>query len=82
MKEEYKYDTLMMTKTKQVVVLNFLSPFGTQQSIEEELSSELGQLFDPQNKWFLHSPSKSQSPSLTSQGLSVVQKSSFPLLAS
>ena len=52
-----------------------LSPFGSQQSAEDKNPSELGQFFDPQNRWFLHSSLESQSPLSTSQGSSVVQKS-------
>ena len=58
-----------------------LSPFGSQQSTEDEKPSEPGQLFDPQKRWILHSSLESQSPSLTSQGSSVVQKSSAPTVA-
>ena len=59
-----------------------LSPFGSQQSIEDEKPSEPGQLFDPQMSLvLLHSSLESQSPSLTSQGSSVVQKSSSLLVA-
>ena len=62
-------------------IISNASPFGSQQSIEEfeDINPrESGQLFDPQNKWLWHSPSESQSPSSTSQGWSVVQKSSVP----
>ena len=58
-----------------------LSPFSSQQSTEDKKSSVLGQLLDPQNRWFLHSSLESQSPSFTSQGSSVVQKSSSPTMA-
>ena len=59
-----------------------LSPFGSQQSTEDEKPSEPGQLFDPQMSLvLLHSSLESQSPSLTSQGSSVVQKSSSLLVA-
>ena len=60
---------------------NVLSPLGSQQSTEDKNPSESGQFFDPQNRWFLHSSLESQSPSSTSQGLSVVQKSSSPTVA-
>ena len=53
-------------------------PLGSQQSTSGETPRESGQLFDPQNKWLWHSSSESQSPSSTSQGWSVVQKSSVP----
>ena len=62
-------------------IISNASPFGSQQSIEEfeDINPrESGQLFDPQNRWLWHSPSESQSPSSTSQGWSVVQKSSVP----
>ena len=62
-------------------IISNVSPFGSQQSIEEfeDINPrESGQLFDPQNKWLWHSSSESQSPSSTSQGWSVVQKSSVP----
>ena len=57
------------------------SPFGSQQSTEDKTPSESGQLFDPQNRWFLHSSLESQSPLSTPQGSSVVQKSSSPTVA-
>ena len=60
---------------------NVLSPFGSQQSTEDKTLSESGQLFDPQNRLLLHSSSESQSPSFTSQGSSVEQKSSSPTIA-
>ena len=60
---------------------NVLSPFGSQQSIEDKTLSESGQLFDPQNRWPLQSSFESQSPSSTSQGSSIVQKSSSPRVA-
>ena len=40
-----------------------LSPLGSQQSTEVELPYDSGQLFDPQNRWLLHSSIESQSPS-------------------
>ena len=57
---------------------NFLSPFVSQQSTEELNPSELGQLPNPQNRLLRHSSWESQSPSFTSQGSSVEQKSSSP----
>ena len=65
----------------QNITSNVLSPFGSQQSTEDKTPSDPGQLFDPQNRWLLHSSLESQSPSSTSQGLSVVQKSSSPTVA-
>ena len=53
-------------------------PFGSQQSTSDETLRDTGQLFDPQNRLDLHSQSTSQSPSSTSHGSSLVQKSSVP----
>ena len=63
-------------------IYNVLSPFGSQQSTEDKKPSEAGQFFDPQNRWLSHSSLESQSPSFTSQGSSVMQKSSSPTVAS
>ena len=60
---------------------NVLSPFGSQQSIEDKTLSESGQLFDPQNRLLLHSSLESQSPSFTPHGISIVQKSPSPRTA-
>ena len=60
---------------------NFPILLFEQQSSSEPKPSELGQLFDPQNRWLLHSLLESQSPSCTSQGSSIVQKSSSPTIA-
>ena len=57
-------------------------PFDSQQSTDDKNPYELGQFFDPQTRLFIHSSSESQSPSLTLQGSSVVQKSSSPRFAS
>ena len=66
---------------KLIAKSNALEPFDTQQSIEDENPSEPRQLLVPQNRWFLHSSLESQSPSLTSQGSSVVQKLLSPTVA-
>ena len=57
-----------------------LSPLGSQQSIEVELPNDSGQLFDPQNRWLLHSSKESQSPSSMSHLLRLVQKPSSPIV--
>ena len=54
---------------------------GPQQSISDELYILLGQFSDAQNRPFLHSTSKSQSPSSASQGSSIVQNKSSPIFA-
>ena len=59
-----------------------LLPFDSQQSTDGKNPNESGQLFDPQIRSFIHSSSESQSPSLTLQGSSVVQKSSAPTFES
>ena len=61
---------------------NVLLPFDSQQSTDDKNPSESGQLYDPQIRLSIHSSSESQSPSLTLQGSSVVQKSSDPTFAS
>ena len=63
------------------ITSNNLPPSGSQQSTEDKNPSEPGQLFDPQNR-LLHSSLESQSPYSISQGSSVVQKYSDPMVAS
>ena len=75
MAKNYIYCKLSQSQIANVLP-EVILPFSSQQSAEDKTPSKSRQLFDPQNKWFLHSSLESQSPSSMSQGSSIVQKSS------